>query len=208
MAFMTREERHKLRKDAAGKRLAPTSSFDSESTYTCQHPWPDDCFVQCGGSGILFGEDGCKDTCFFEAFPPDTFLRGDSDNNIQEAEDRCWKRYQKICDCLLNHNDPASFDAKGYDNGYGFCKGCGMGKSGMVPPHEPCINCGEKTWYSRDNKGQRWCEKCCDQQPEELWSETRKMIEKAKHEKPISECTPEEIKQGIANVFDHILGKK
>jgi hypothetical protein len=87
------------------------NSFDKP--YDCLKDWPEDCFVQCGGDGIVFEEGSLEETfksedgllktiatvigsptekkhyrtAFFEAFPkkPSCFIRGEG-TTIQEAE--------------------------------------------------------------------------------------------------------------------------
>ena len=89
-------------------------SFNKEP-YNCLKPWPEDCFCQCGGNGVVFtdnssmgelltnpkdqqeaikavlGEESKKThykTAFFEAFPknPSCFIRGEG-KTIEEAEE-------------------------------------------------------------------------------------------------------------------------
>lgn len=173
-------DRYVTKKNEEGKRLVVTDHLSDDEYKVCQYPWPDDCFVQCGDEGIVFSPEKIRKTAFFEAFPQNTFLRGEG-ATVAEAEKSCWRQYQKITACSLDHANPDNFDARGYTNGYGFCKGCGMGAS-IIPPTNPCQSCGELTWYSQDINNNFWCEKCYDKTPRELWSVTRELFAKAEEE--------------------------
>lgn len=151
----------------------------------CKHPWPDDCFVQCGESGIVLpaGEfekvvvnadlgplaaakagavPGAYTTAFFEAFPhlksmegKSIFLRGEG-GTILEAEDKCWKRYQRIESCPGHELERS----KGYTNGMATCKHCGM-MGTFMEPSTKCKDCGKPTDHYCDNERKDWfCEKC------------------------------------------------
>lgn len=180
--MLSLNERYITKKNEEGKRLAPTGVFSDDDYKVCQHPWPDECFVQCGEQGIVFTKEEVKRTAFFEAFPksPDTFLRGEGET-VEAAEESCWKKYQRILTCSLDHSDSGNFDARGYTNGYGFCKNCGMGSS-IIPPIHPCQNCGELTWYSQDINNDFWCKKCYNKMPKELWNEIRAKLAKEDEE--------------------------
>ncbi len=102
-----------------------------------QFPWPDDCKIQGGSSGIVFSKT--KDTyktAFFEAFPknPSTFLRGEG-ATIAEAEENCWKQYEVMTGC--SHS--SGFERRKYRNGSGFCVDCGTWFSNVFPklPEDP-----------------------------------------------------------------------
>ena len=115
-------------------------------------------------------------TAFFEAFPVDTFIRGEG-KTIEEAEQSCWNKYQRISSCKGHE-----FEKRGYTNGAGFCKHCNMFKSKAFEPWEKCVSCGEKTFYSQDINDNWYCEKCNINMPEKDWSESRRMIEESKRE--------------------------
>jgi len=116
-----------------------------EKPYDCNCPWPSDCFVQCGGGGIVFGKKETYRTAFFEAFPkdPDTFIRGEG-KTVEEAEQSAWDKFEKISSCK-NHE----FERRGYTNGLGFCKHCNMSKSKAFDPTTKCYVCGIPTCYGR-----------------------------------------------------------
>ena len=64
--------------------------------YECQKPWPESCFVQCGGYMASEKTDPDKNyrTAFIEAFPKDenvnTFIRANAET-IEEAEEKAKK---------------------------------------------------------------------------------------------------------------------
>ena len=95
-----------------------------------RHPWPEDCFVQGGGAGVVFHGDGTYRTAFVEAFPkdPPTFLRGEGPT-IAEAEDACWKQFERYAACA--HGE---YERRNYRNGAGFCVKCGTFFSGVFEP--------------------------------------------------------------------------
>lgn len=92
-------------------------------TQECQYDWPEDVKIQAGDRGVVFGRDGSsRRTAFFEAFPRGdfaTFMRGEGDN-VAEAEEACWKRYETWRDCP--HGE---YERRDYINGSGFCIHCG-----------------------------------------------------------------------------------
>jgi hypothetical protein len=160
--------------------------------HQCSFDWPEDCFVQCGGNGIVlpsgtmnkafsgdkkavaevivtaFAKDkkpqGGYRTAFFEAFPrnPDTFIRGEG-KTVEEAEQSAWSQYQKIIQCK-NHE----FEARGYENGAGFCKHCNLFMGGVFEPTERCFFCNCLTFYHDLNNGRKCCECCSPYVPDEL----------------------------------------
>lgn len=126
---------------------------DSKNPYPCLMSWPQDCFVQCGGSGLVFpaghadkvlGKDAkdplknlveaitdpkTYETAFFEAFPgPGGFLRGEG-KTIEEAEASAWRQFRRHEDCPGHE-----FEKRGYKNGAGFCKHCKMFKTKVFKP--------------------------------------------------------------------------
>lgn len=166
--------------------------------YECQKPWPEeDCFVQCGGSGVVFPggsvvdmltdpDEGLKKvrdakvhrgtpdaytTAFFEAFPKEplsTFIRGEG-ATIAEAEAAAWAKYERLLACPSPHDSEDCFEKRGYTNGLGFCKDCGASHSKAFAPWEPCVDCGTKTYYGRDRDGNNVCEACVKKMPIERW---------------------------------------
>jgi hypothetical protein len=183
--------------------------------YDAAHPWPEDCFCQCGGNLSATGErlfnypgsEKHPNKAFFEAFPKSpisTFLRGDSSVSLAEAEQKAWNRYQKICACTVDHTKPENFDPKGYENGLGFCKSCGVGVSEIFPPAHKCPNCDKPNYYSPDKTGAYWCEDCAHLVPEDRLSETQIWCREMKES--VDETSPEEIEKSLPEVIEHILG--
>lgn len=181
-----------------------SKSFHQEG-YPCKYNWPEDCYVQCGGNGIVLqdteimdvleNQDKAIDICsgmlantpieqkhyrtaFFEAFPknPNTFLRGEG-TTIELAEEQAWQEYQKILQCA-NHE----FEKRNYKNGAGICKNCGLFKSKVFEPTESCYLCNTKTFYGRTNTGEYYCKDCNDKVPKNLWSDLRLSIDSWREE--------------------------
>jgi len=108
--------------------------------FDCQKDWPEDCYVQCGGSGIVFKsspEDGSYFTAFFEAFPknPKTFIRGEG-ASIEEAEANAWDKFQRILAC-----DKHEYKRHGEE--HGICIKCGLFTSEVFSPSESCSVCNK-----------------------------------------------------------------
>jgi len=157
--------------------------------YECHFDWPENCFVQCGGSGIVFTKEGALETvltapeegiktissalkspsgpehyvtAFFEAFPrdPSCFLRGEG-KSIEEAEASCWEWYQRVVACGEHE-----FDRRGRRDGYGFCKKCNMG-SMFAGPLDTCCVCNVPTCFAYDADQQAYCREHLQECPEE-----------------------------------------
>lgn len=86
------------------------------------HPWPADCYIQGGGSGLVFSSSGSYNTAFVEAFPrnPNTFIRGEG-ATVEEADDAAWAKFERYLACPEH-----MFSAGSYRNGCGTCTRCGM----------------------------------------------------------------------------------
>lgn len=96
---------------------------DTDYKPTCA--WPERCYVQWGGGGLVLAKAGSYRTAFFEAFPGDNaggFLRGEG-KTIAEAEMACFARYNKEATCAHR------WGRKGYTNGGAICYHCGAFKS-------------------------------------------------------------------------------
>lgn len=107
-------------------------SQNRDTDWNCTFEWPDDCFCQAGHKGIVFTPKGNYETAFFEVFPkvPETFIRGEGPT-IEVAEERAWSKYRKYLECAGHE-----FERKGYTNGVGFCKTCGMFSFNAFKPTE------------------------------------------------------------------------
>lgn len=167
------------------KRTAKMSSFGKgilgDYNYDCEYAWPEDCFIQCGDSGVVV----CKEkdnyqTAFFEAFPkdPDTFIRGEGET-VEAAEKDAWDQFSKFSKC-----DHPSYERRDYKNGAAFCVKCGMFKSKVFDPLTKCIVCEKPTYYSvnQENYEDWYCEDHSDQNPcdvrERMRRMTKKLVEK------------------------------
>jgi hypothetical protein len=114
-------------------------------------PWPVDCYIQGGRRGFVFRDKGAHYVTpfFFEAFPtdPQTFLRGEGDT-MEAAEAQAWKRWERVTACPGHE-----YEARGYTNGLGFCRHCGMSKSGAFTAEQlglHCAACGVPANYARE----------------------------------------------------------
>lgn len=131
-----------------------TASMSPGKDYVCSSPWPEDIFLQCGESGIVFVRGGKNyQTAFFEAFPkkPSCFLRGEG-SSVEEAEKACWEKYQKVISC--NH----VMERRNRTDGYGYCKYCSY-SSTVFEPLTKCCKCKVPTAYSQDFRGKYYCKK-------------------------------------------------
>ena len=120
--------------------------------YDCKYDWG--CFCQAGEHGVVFYSNGNYSTAFFEAFPekPKCFLRGEG-KTVEEAEEKCWQKYQKVITC--NHE----MERRHRTDGYAYCKHCDY--SAMVfEPLTKCCKCGVPTAYAEDMRGKYFCKKC------------------------------------------------
>jgi hypothetical protein len=151
-----------------------------EDPYDCKKGWPDSCFVQCGGNGLIIGkginevfasgdplkevvENVVRETAFFEAFPrdPSTFIRGEG-ATIEEAEEKAWGKYERILACPGHE-----FERKGYTSGAAICKNCNLFMSEVFEPSTKCVVCDKPTNYSTDKDGNYYCEDHKSQIPED-----------------------------------------
>ncbi len=114
------------------------------SPHTIACAWPDDCYVQWGGSGIVLGKSGVRSTAFFEAFPssPKTFIRGEG-TTVAEAEAAAHAKLLRYTACLSH-----TFIRGGYVNGAGICAHCGMFHAEAFDPLTTCELCEKPTYYS------------------------------------------------------------
>lgn len=142
--------------------------------YYPHHDWQDS-YVQWNDIGIVFTKEGPYRTAFFEAFPTkefldkkkdifcgiqfyrckradvETFIRGEG-RTIREAEENAWKELQIYLKCPKHE-----FERRDYENGYGICKYCGMGRCDVIDPIYPCAECGKLTWYHKSKDGKWYC---------------------------------------------------
>jgi hypothetical protein len=92
--------------------------------------WPEECYVQWGGGGLVLRKDGSSyRTAFFEAFPGDNaggFIRGEGPT-IAEAEAAAFAKWSR--QVLCEHR----WCRKGYENGGAICARCGAFKTVFKP---------------------------------------------------------------------------
>lgn len=107
---------------------------DTEAKY----PWPETVYVQGGAQGVVFrhaASGGPYTTAFVEASPVNgnTFIRGEG-QTIAEAETRAWEKYRVWEECNDGTGKHGPWEARGYQNGAGFCTKCGSWGSRVLEP--------------------------------------------------------------------------
>jgi hypothetical protein len=139
----------------------------------CNHEpvcdWPYDTYIQWGDNGIvvknltdcLINCDLSKEntkyfTAFFEAFvtEPDTFIRGEG-YSIEDAEKNAYNKLLKYRKCTKH-----KFEKRGYTNGAGICKHCGIFQCDIFPPEEICVDCNIKTYGNKLKDNTIVCDDC------------------------------------------------
>lgn len=153
-------------------------SFNKEP-FVCQKPWPEDCFCQCGGGGVVFTEGSMAEvlekpeeqkeaikavlgepskkkhyrTAFFEAFPtnPSCFIRGEGPT-IAEAEAKAFAKWEKILNCPGHQ-----WDRRNRTDGYGYCTLCPLSGS-FLEPLTKCFTCQIPTAEHTDKDKNYYCD--------------------------------------------------
>lgn len=124
-------------------------SLNYGKEYNLQYAWPLDVFLQGNTSGIVLSKkDKPYNTSFFEAFPLETFIRGEG-STVEEAEKQAWNIYQRYLNC--KEHDFERLD----DEGDGKCKNCGLRQSNVLPDIRKCEIC-KKSGYHEFNR-QYYC---------------------------------------------------
>lgn len=129
---------------------------DIEAVY----PWPDGTFIQGGASGVVLRRSGgAYTTAFVEVSGAGTFIRGEG-ATVAEAEQACWAKFQRVVGC--DGNGPhGPFEARGYENGAGFCTRCGSWFPGVLPK-SPDVQAEDDACaaviarYGQEVPGSRW----------------------------------------------------
>ena len=112
-----------------------------------QYDWPNGTFVQAGFKGLVVSSDPNKPsytTSFVEAFPNETFIRGEGET-LEEAEKAAWHKYLEHSACPGHE-----WESRGYQNGGGFCKHCNKFGSKVFTGEQLgqyCNYCGVGTTY-------------------------------------------------------------
>lgn len=102
--------------------------------FEARHPWPENVYLQGGGLGAVLSGDGKHyRTAFVEAFPGETFLRGEG-KTLEEAEDKAWAQYTRWADCDGSGEPHGPFERRKYTAGHGFCTRCGIWMMNVLPP--------------------------------------------------------------------------
>lgn len=126
-----------------------TPAFIVRTGEPARHPWPEGTFLQ-GGTPFFKGGR----VRFVEAFPPEGgFFRGDAPT-VAEAETQCWDKYQRSVACPEH-----DWDARGYTNGGGFCRRCGVFGTHVFTGEQLgqfCHTCGVGTTYDRYSLDAYW----------------------------------------------------
>lgn len=136
--------------------------------YECQKPWPEDAFVQCGDTGMVFTDTGLEEafadpdtaksvvgaafgietekpppahytTAFFEAFPD---MPGIDGSIFLRGEGKTVaEAEQQAWEKYQKHLacPGHEFERRGYTNGGGFCKHCNMFKGKVFEPLETSV---------------------------------------------------------------------
>lgn len=121
-----------------------STTLSSEKEYPTLHDWRNEhgkaIYLQGGDSGIVLSKNKPYRTAFFEAFPTihgySTFIRGEG-QNIKEAEEDAWKKYQTQLACV-QHNFTRTYRGKHRTDGFGQCINCNMTSSEALPPETLC----------------------------------------------------------------------
>ncbi len=110
--------------------------------WTPSLPWPDDCQVQWGASGLVIGRSGARRTAFFEAFPADGaggFIRGEG-SSLDDAEKHAFDRWKRQHECFITggHRWGRTRRLKEgktttYTNGGAYCLKCGAFETALKP---------------------------------------------------------------------------
>jgi hypothetical protein len=167
-------------------------SSPAERDYDSPYAWPAGTFLQAGDSGIVLPSgslrkvltddkagaqvvgaalgvaeppEGAYTTAFLEAFPkhPATFIRGEG-KTIAEADASAWRQFQRFAACPKH-----KFWRKGYTNGAGFCRCCGLFKSKAFRPIGRCrYNC-KGAVADHDAKGRGYCKRHNQKNPNRMF---------------------------------------
>lgn len=133
------------------------ASHCEPSAYRPAHPWPDDCTVQWG----TYPPEH-KLPAFFEAFPENTYLRGEG-ADVRAAEDRAWAQHQRELACPGHVWSPIGGGQPERLDGFGWCTLCRRAEDGVLPVRTVCEVCGQtvKLWSATR------CRPCYDATPDE-----------------------------------------
>lgn len=113
--------------------------------YEVSYPWGDETHLSGGERGLVIRKHkGNYNTAFFEAYPDNTFIRGEGET-LADAEHAAWEKYQQQLRCPGHE-----YERRGYSNGAGVCKHCHRFQSSVFNADElgvVCSVCDEPTFY-------------------------------------------------------------
>jgi len=142
---------------------------------------------------VQWGDGSTTGNAFFEVFSdfPSTFIRGEG-ATVEEAEVMAWNKLVRASRCPEHE-----FERRGYKNGVGFCKHCGMLKSEAFEPSEKCEICGVATYHSIDTDGKVYCETHVDMIPDEKASSSLLWLRRERESPTLDKLTSDDIRKGI-----------
>jgi hypothetical protein len=130
------------------------AGFSKQGGYEAKHPWPAETVVS-AGNGIVFrrnakeGEPRSYSTLFMEVYPPGaSFIRGEG-KSPEDCEEAAWAKYQLALNCS-DRSGTHNWEARGYQNGAGFCSRCNTFGSQVFTGEQLgqlCKICGAGTTY-------------------------------------------------------------
>lgn len=113
--------------------------------YKPQYDWSG-VAIQANTDGIVIGKNPYS-TAFFEAFPLDTFIRGEGDT-VEEAETNAWNKYQKQLHCKEHEYERVP----NRKDGYARCIHCNIHHSRIFNSTHTCSVCDvDDSPFSIDN---------------------------------------------------------
>ncbi len=118
----------------------------TEENYVLKYNWGDT-HLSYSDCGLVFGRGKPRETAFFEAYPLNTFLRGEG-ATILEAEEEAWKQYQKFDNCDEHVYERTSED------GSGKCIKCGIRHSNVLNNERKCYCCGKEANFDITQNGE------------------------------------------------------
>lgn len=139
------------------------AGFGEQHNHAAKHPWPAETTVS-AGTGVVFrrntkaGEPRSYNTLFMEVYPPGAaFIRGEGDSP-ETCEDAAWTKYQLALNCS-DGSGSHDWEARGYQNGAGFCSRCNTFGSQVFTGEQLgqlCRICGVGTtyhWHTNESAG-------------------------------------------------------
>jgi hypothetical protein len=178
-----------------------SSGLFKESSYPCVFDWPDDCFCQGGGDGLVFENTTISEafenpteyidlkesltndrpevkpnvkvrrTAFFEAFPRNPNTFIRGEGETIAAAEESCWRQYQKTLQCAEHE----FERRGRTDGYCYCKHCNLSGTFMEPTTH-CCKCGIPAAYGSDKYGKIHCETHYKDIPPEDLNEAMKRL--------------------------------